>query len=1465
MTGPRNGGKRPGTTMRSANGAAHTNGESTSSVRRLASLLRPYRWRLIAALAMLIALTAANLAIPALIATVFNEVFPHKNWVALWWVLIGILIAYLARNLLYFGSKITAVNIGEEVSFSLRSQLFDRLQQMNLRFYQKNKPGQVSSRVMNDSFVVQMFIQDDLPTMLQSSLLFVGLVAALFAVNWQLAAACTVVLPLHLATYYWFRRPIKQASHVAQEQLAVATGNLVEKFLGMEVVKSFTAEAREGEAFQQAIDESRRSNLRSKTYHVSQKMVADVLIGLSTICLLGFGAYQVMGPAQMGVGTFVGFFVLVKMLYPTVLDLMSSFAKLTRSTASIDRVFEMLGSTEVETAGTAASRPKPLRGEVRFERINYRYSDGPMVLRDIGFEIPAGSICGVIGPSGAGKTTLANLIPRFLEPSQGRVMIDGKNARLYDPRHLRAAIGIAAQEPFLFDSSIVENIRYGKPDATMHQIVQMARLTGAHEFIARLPAGYGTLLGPKGMALSRGEKQRLTLTRALLKDPRILILDEATASIDKPTAQSIIPAILKYMDGRTVIMITHDPNMLRWVDRVIQIDQGRVIHQGAADRIHRDRLVGEPPQMTDASDTTEQSSGTGRLMLALLCAATFALSGGSAIAQQTGPAPQAVKQAPKAPAQPAPQVKPTYAQFLPMTGLNTVETAELLDVTQVQLTSTLDYKSAPRAIADLPNPPQGMAELRVLARSSDAGLHVLRIGYRPFKSQPPHVWIGGRVLAEDGKVQPNPDLSRVVAMLANARKTLQQQYANTRVADLSSHKLHLSYVDPMRCIQTLQSMGYTIAQPGKPINTKELPAVMALPATTSHNLVGGPYSKSNTPKNADFPLTETDPISDLLIFYHPARPEQLSLLLDKINTIIDRPARQILIEAMVLEISQTGLKQLGVEWELESKQGNISALTIGKLPTFDAGQSPTADITLSNIFGEFSVKIKALIKKGDAKVLSRPSVLTLDNRMANIAVEKRIPVVKSVLIPRSDIVTVNFDDSTTTGITLNVRPRVTANSEEISMQVVASVSAEVPGEEVVVTDSQGNEIASSPTITSREVKTYTRIANNTPFIIGGLINEDNLSERSKVPLLGDLPLIGEPLFTDTRIDTVRREVIIVITPYVLPETQVAGRNMPMDEDAFDSFGAALFRDAYRIRAEDVYDLGFLLNNQRLRAYKRLADMAVRRNITLAEQYPFNRFIGKRVPGERILVYRQMYEVIKRLGMDRKIDVERLIYFEPSEAAPAGFQVNFLHKYLASVSGVKPKSKLFSDDLDFAPLWEAMGPRAVALTYTLRPYGGSSDILSQPVPEVKLYDCPDEDTYERLLWQLNQPDHNGMQRHTILLRNAKDARRLKHAILLKRTARLNANRQELTLSNFSLGRQLLMPTVKPNKIYLIDEETARLFFFSEQYYAALESELSRDLKSLHNALKLPDINRLLDKPLPQFDLQAPVLDIDLPGR
>ncbi len=559
---------------------------------RALGLLRPHASQLFLVLFLLGLLAITNMALPFAIKLLIDDVFKGNAadgtmsaaWKLLAAILISLVLIYVIRNSLFFSSRMLALRTGENVCFSLRKRLFEHLQQLSLRFYRSNQPGIIGARVMDDTFKIQSFIQDKFPLLLLNLLMFQILIVILCLVNVRLAAASVVILPLQFITYRFFRLSIKQSHSEAQENLSLAYGNLVEKFLGIEVVKGFSAEARESATFNKAIDASRESQIKSQRFHFAQKVVSDLLVGAGTILLLGYGAFEVL-KGHMESGEFIMFFWYVGMLYPSVLEIISGVGHFSKATASVDRVFEMLDEpiheAGVATENTSSDSTIIDNGVIEFKNVHFGFDDTAPVLHDLNLTINPGERIAITGPSGSGKSTTINLLPRFISPTAGCITINEQDIAKLPVAALRAAIGIAFQEVFLFNASIFENLRYARSDATLDDVREVCEITGADEVIKRLPNGYDTRLAEFGAELSRGEKQRITLARALLKDSQVLLLDESTASIDRESSRAIMNAIFQRMENRTIIVVTHEAYLLDLVDRVISIRDGRICFDGS--------------------------------------------------------------------------------------------------------------------------------------------------------------------------------------------------------------------------------------------------------------------------------------------------------------------------------------------------------------------------------------------------------------------------------------------------------------------------------------------------------------------------------------------------------------------------------------------------------------------------------------------------------------------------------------------------------------------------------------------------------------------------------------------------------------------------------------------------------------------------------------------------------------------
>ncbi|MBT8484357.1 MAG: hypothetical protein KJO43_02175, partial [Phycisphaerae bacterium] len=809
-------------------------------------------------------------------------------------------------------------------------------------------------------------------------------------------------------------------------------------------------------------------------------------------------------------------------------------------------------------------------------------------------------------------------------------------------------------------------------------------------------------------------------------------------------------------------------------------------------------------------------------------------------------------------AQPLPGVPADAVALLTLPALSGTEISELVDRLALRLNASHGYADADWALADaVPAPPDGVKDTRLLGRLADGRTHVLRFGYRRFLSQPAQLWVFGGVIDDGHPISVNPDLANIAPAVTEMLAAIDELRGALTPRQLESKLIQLSYVDAGTAIAMLEGLGITTMAapsdvPGE-VAFDQLPYVVQVPdpAAKDVGLIGdstargGEFGLSLTPSLAS-PLSENNvaaPMTQLLVMFHPARPEQYSRVRSLIDDFVDRPARQIFVEGLVLEISEDGLRDLGIEWELA--EGPVF-WRFGS-PNAD-GQTDTADIRFDdidfhrvftrNFAFDWSLEIRALLRNGKAEILSRPSVLTLNNRQSTIRVGQDIPIATSQegVFSTSNKIAFTFK-YLPTGILLNIRPRVNELGTEVSMLVDTIVSSVVPGADFEIRSVDGDLLASAPTVATRRVQTYARIRNNTPFIIGGLVSRVETQMQDKVPFLGDLPIIGAA-FRAERSESEKREVIIVLTPYVLPDDQIVQRSLPRNDDRFDSFGQQLFRDSYRIRGDDVFDLSFLFENRRLTEYQDLARSVIRRNFRLGEREPFRSFAGDRIPGEDILVTRMIYEVAKRQAVADDIDRERIILFERQRDV-GGYDVRFLDQMMVRLGGGPLPTSFF----------RRMPGKAIAITYSYdRESRDIERLATEPIPELALVDCADRDAWSKLLWELNQPE-NGRARYTVLIHDESDLIRLQRAIALKRIVGLNGGPDRLLLRNYTVGKMLLMPDFQQDQVHVVDADVARYFFRTEHYYAATIKRLEDALRSLDSALRDPEVRAILAERAP----------------
>ncbi|MGQ9458015.1 MAG: ABC transporter ATP-binding protein [Anaerolineae bacterium] len=551
---------------------------------RALAYMRPYAWLAAGAYVSLLLATAANLVTPRLVQMVIDRGIGRGDLSFVLLAAVGIVLVALAQGLFNFLRGYLAARVGEGVAFDLRNALYGKLQRLSFGYYDRAQTGQLMTRATNDVELVRMFIGFGFLQFLNAVVMLVATLAILFRMDWQLAALSLLILPLLGFAIFRFPTTVRPIFLRVQQELSRLNTILQENLAGIRVVKAFAREPYELRRFEEQnlalLDENLQA-IRAIAVNLPLLFFAG---SLGTVIVLGFGGFQVMG-GRLSLGELVAFNTYLGLLMMPIGMLGMILAMTTRAGASAERVFEILDAQSDVTESPHARPLPPIRGEVTFEHVSFRYFGGEYVLRDVSFTAKPGQMVALVGATGSGKTTIVNLIPRFYDPTEGRVLVDGVDVREVTLESLRSQIGIVLQETTLFTGTIRENIAFGRPDATDEEIVAAARAAEAHDFILSFPQGYDTPVGERGVTLSGGQKQRIAIARALLLDPRILILDDATSSVDVETEYQIQQALLRLMEGRTSFVIAQRMSTLRHADLILVLDQGRIVAQGTHEEL----------------------------------------------------------------------------------------------------------------------------------------------------------------------------------------------------------------------------------------------------------------------------------------------------------------------------------------------------------------------------------------------------------------------------------------------------------------------------------------------------------------------------------------------------------------------------------------------------------------------------------------------------------------------------------------------------------------------------------------------------------------------------------------------------------------------------------------------------------------------------------------------------------------
>ncbi len=550
-----------------------------TALRRIFRLSRPYRARLYGALALTALSALISLAVPLGLRALIDAVFEAGNGALLNRIALGLLVLFLARAVIGFFGYYLLEWTGERVVADLRQRVYRHLHRLDLRFFSNHRTGDLTSRLTNDVASVRAAVTSALVDLLTQTLTLAGSLVLMLVLNWRLSLVVLVVVPVVMGLAIYFGRKIRRLARRLQDRLADTTAVAEEAMAAMRLVKAFARAPFEVERYNTAVEE---------LFETARYKVLVTTIFWSTVGLLFFSALvgvfwyggQEVLAGRLTAGDLVAFIFYAFNIARSVGALSRLYATFNSAAGASERLFELLDTEpEVQDALGAPALP-PVEGRVRFERVRFAYEPGQPVLEDIDFEAEAGQTVALVGPSGAGKSTLISLIPRFYDPSEGRVLIDGHDVRRVTAASVREQIAVVSQEVSLFATSIRENIRYGRLDATDEEVEGAARAANAHDFIAALPKGYATEVGERGVKLSGGQRQRVAIARALLRDARLLLLDEATSSLDSASEALVREALERLMAGRTTFVIAHRFATVVGADRILVLNEGRIVGDG---------------------------------------------------------------------------------------------------------------------------------------------------------------------------------------------------------------------------------------------------------------------------------------------------------------------------------------------------------------------------------------------------------------------------------------------------------------------------------------------------------------------------------------------------------------------------------------------------------------------------------------------------------------------------------------------------------------------------------------------------------------------------------------------------------------------------------------------------------------------------------------------------------------------
>ena len=547
--------------------------------KRILSYIRPYLHVLFAALVCTMLAAGGNLYLPWIFRDMIDKVLSAKDSHMLNMISASIVVIFLLRGIFLYGQNYLMSWVGQHVIIDIRSEVFRKLQRLSMSFYDKNKTGTIMSYVTNDVNALQGAMVDNTVELVTESFILAGSVCAMIYLDWKLTIFTLLTFPVVLYFMNFFGKKIRRSGGQIQEATADITSVLQESVASARVVKSFVRERYEIERFDRENAANLAANLKNARYMATLTPTIEFVAALGVTLILWYGGNNVIA-GETTAGSLVAFLAYAVNISNPIKRITRTSGHIQKALAAAQRVFDVLDlPEEVQDLPDAKVLPA-VTGSVAFEHVAFSYNTGDEIIHDLSFTVKPGQAVGLVGPSGAGKSTIASLLPRFYDCDSGIIRIDGTDIRHVTLDSLRNQVGIVPQETILFNGSVYDNILYGRLDATKEEIEEAAKAANAHDFIMKLPQGYNTMLGDRGVNISGGQRQRIAIARAILKDPRILILDEATSALDTESERIVQEALNRLMVGRTSIIIAHRLSTIKNADRILVMDKGRLAEDG---------------------------------------------------------------------------------------------------------------------------------------------------------------------------------------------------------------------------------------------------------------------------------------------------------------------------------------------------------------------------------------------------------------------------------------------------------------------------------------------------------------------------------------------------------------------------------------------------------------------------------------------------------------------------------------------------------------------------------------------------------------------------------------------------------------------------------------------------------------------------------------------------------------------